>query len=132
MFVKSAKLNGWFSGSIGGMSDRAFELEVQWKDLLLVVLMQTLTLQDAQRRLPELIAAAVSGEEVTIESNDGTIVALMLLKPMSPKPIFGSAKGLIKILDGFDDPIEGFEDYEPRKFFYILMLFSTSLQAVRN
>ena len=95
------------------MSDRAFELEVQWKDLLLVVLMQTLTLQDAQRRLPELIAAAVSGEEVTIESNDGTIVALMLLKPMSPKPTFGSAKGLIKILDGFDDPIEGFEDYEP-------------------
>ena len=115
-----------------GKGDRAFELEVQWKDLLLVVLMQTLTLQDAQRRLPELIAAAVSGEEVTIESNDGTIVALMLLKPMSPKPTFGSAKGLIKILDGFDDPIEGFEDYEPRKFFYILMLFSTSLQAVRN
>ena len=76
--------------------------------------MQTLTLQDAQRRLPELIAAAaVSGEEVTIASNDGTIVALMLLKPMSPKPTFGSAKGLIKILDGFDDPIEGFEDYEP-------------------
>jgi antitoxin (DNA-binding transcriptional repressor) of toxin-antitoxin stability system len=76
-------------------------------------LMQTLTLQDAQSRLPELIAAAVSGEEVTIVSNDGTIVALMLLKPMPPKPTFGSAKGLIKILDGFDDPIEGFEDYEP-------------------
>ncbi len=42
--------------------------------------MQTLTLQDAQNRLPELIAAAVSGEGITIESNDGTIGALTLLK----------------------------------------------------
>jgi antitoxin (DNA-binding transcriptional repressor) of toxin-antitoxin stability system len=75
--------------------------------------MQTLTLQDAQSLLPELIDAAMSGEEVTIARNDGTIVALMLLKPMSPKPTLGSAKGLIKILDGFDNPIEGFEKCEP-------------------
>jgi antitoxin (DNA-binding transcriptional repressor) of toxin-antitoxin stability system len=73
--------------------------------------MQTLTLQDAQSRLPELIDAAVSGEEVTITCNDGTIVALMLLKPVSPKPTFGSAKGLIKILDGFDDLDESAQLY---------------------
>ena len=68
--------------------------------------MPTLTLQDAQSRLPELIDAAVSGEEVTIARNDGTIVAIMLLKPT-----FGSAKALIKISDGFDDPDESAQLY---------------------
>ncbi len=72
--------------------------------------MQTITLQDAQNRLPELIDAAVSGEEVTIARSDGTIVSLMLFNPAQPKPRFGSAQGLVKILDGFDDPIDGFED----------------------
>ena len=28
-----------------------------------------------------------------------------------PTPTFGSAKGLVKIEDNFDDPIEGFEPY---------------------
>jgi antitoxin (DNA-binding transcriptional repressor) of toxin-antitoxin stability system len=72
--------------------------------------MQTITLQDAQNRLPELIDAAVSGEEVTIARSDGTIVSLMLFNPDRPKPRFGSAQGLVEILDGFDDPIDGFED----------------------
>jgi antitoxin (DNA-binding transcriptional repressor) of toxin-antitoxin stability system len=83
--------------------------------------MQTLTLQEAQNRLSELIDAAVSGEEVKIARNDGTIVTLMLLNPALPKPKFGSAQGLVKILDGFDDSIamlapkaiEGFENYIP-------------------
>lgn len=29
------------------------------------------------------------------------------------QPVFGSAKGLIKMSDDFDDPIEGFEPYMP-------------------
>lgn len=73
--------------------------------------MQTITIQDAQSRLPELIDAAVGGEEVTIAREDGTIVHLLLLNQAIPKPVFGSAEGLIQILDGFDDPIEGFEEY---------------------
>ena len=41
--------------------------------------MQTITLQEAQSRLPELVDAAVGGEEVTIDRGDGTIVRLLLL-----------------------------------------------------
>ena len=74
--------------------------------------MQTITLQEAQSRLPELVDAVVGGEEVTIDRGDGTIVRLLLLNKVIPKPIFGSAEGLIQILDGFDDPVEGFEEYE--------------------
>jgi hypothetical protein len=37
------------------------------------------------------------------------------LRPKSqtkfPKRVAGKAKGLIEIKDGFDDPIQGFEDY---------------------
>ena len=75
--------------------------------------MGSFKLQEAQARLSELVDAAVNGEEVTIARHDGTIVTLMLLDPALPKPKFGSAQGLVKILDGFDDPIEGFEDYMP-------------------
>jgi hypothetical protein len=30
-----------------------------------------------------------------------------------PKPKFGSAKGLIKMADNFDEPLEEFKDYMP-------------------
>ena len=42
---------------------------------------------------------------MTIAREDGTTVRLLLLNQVIPKPVFGSAEGLIQILDGFDDPI---------------------------
>lgn len=36
---------------------------------------------------------------------------LVELKEDKPRPTFGSAKGEVRILDGFDDPLEDFEDY---------------------
>lgn len=60
----------------------------------------------------DLLNKAAMGQEVVIISADGTAFKLQPL-PRMPKPIFGSAKGLVKIGPDFDDPIEGFEDYMP-------------------
>lgn len=58
----------------------------------------------------DLLSKVSSGKEVVIVGADGSTFKLVALS-RSPKPIFGSAKGLVEINPGFDDPIEGFEDY---------------------
>ena len=32
-------------------------------------------------------------------------------KTIDPKPRFGSAKGMISIMEGFDEPLDDFKDY---------------------
>ena len=74
--------------------------------------MTTVTLVDAQRRLPELIDAAASGEDVVISRGDGADVRLVPVPAPERRPRqFGSMKGKIHFADDFDDPIPGFEPY---------------------
>lgn len=72
--------------------------------------MQEITLAEASKNLPELIEAAISGEEIVITKDNQPVVTLT---PVSPKrrSLFGSAKGLITISDDFDEPLEDFKDY---------------------
>ena len=74
--------------------------------------MTTVTLADAQRRLPELIDAAASGEDVVISRGDGADVRLVPVPATELQPRRGgSMKGMIHIAHDFDDPIPGFEPY---------------------
>ena len=70
----------------------------------------TVTLEEAQNRLPELIAAAVRG--VTKDNHPAAkIVAVPLERP---RPVFGSAKGkILYMAPDFDAPLEDFKDYVP-------------------
>jgi prevent-host-death family protein len=72
--------------------------------------MQEITLAEASKQLPELIEAAMNGEEIVITKNNQPVVKLT---PVSSerRPLFGSAKGLITISDDFDEPLEDFKDY---------------------
>ncbi|BAW96044.1 prevent-host-death protein [[Synechococcus] sp. NIES-970] len=76
--------------------------------------MYTVHLNDKNDRLVQLIEKVVQGEEVVIVCDDGSSFELLPATSKKPRPKFGSAKGLIWMSDDFDDPIEGFEDYEPR------------------
>ena len=58
-----------------------------------------------------MIDAALKGEEVIIEE-DEKAVKLVPFQLNKPRPIFGSAKGLIHIEDNFDEPIEEFAEYQ--------------------
>lgn len=62
--------------------------------------------------LEKLLDEAAKGREIVIVGADGSAFKLTAL-PRTPKPLFGSAKGLVSIGPDFDEPIEGFEEYMP-------------------
>lgn len=71
--------------------------------------MNPVTITEAVQKLPDLIDAALQGEEVTITKN-GSVVKLIpatTVKPRQP----GSAKGQVWISDDFDEPLEEFKEY---------------------
>lgn len=73
--------------------------------------MSQVAYKEAAADLGKLIDQAAQGEDIIIECEDGRRFRLVELKEAKPRPTFGSAKGEVRILDGFDDPLEDFEDY---------------------
>ncbi|HEY9655768.1 MAG TPA: DUF2281 domain-containing protein [Crinalium sp.] len=75
--------------------------------------MHQVNLKDAATQLAALIEAVASGEEVVITRSDGASFQIVSLNTAKSRPEFGSAKGLVKMSDDFDAPLEAFEDYAP-------------------
>lgn len=75
--------------------------------------MLQLNLNEAQNQLPELLKAVSEGQQVIIQNNEGQDFQLISIPPTVKHPQYGSAKGIVKMLDNFDDPIEEFENYVP-------------------
>ena len=73
--------------------------------------MNPVTISEAAQKLPDLIDAALRGEEIIITDGDRPLVSLTPTTSIKPRPKFGSAKGLIEISDDFDEPLEDFKDY---------------------
>ena len=63
---------------------------------------------EARRRLRDLIEAAMRGETVIITTRQDQQVQLVPLTGARPHPKFGSAAGLIKMSDDFDEPLTDF------------------------
>ena len=72
--------------------------------------MHQVSLEEAKIQLPDLIDAAVGGEEVIIAKDPHHLVKLVPVSTKKPRPQFGSARGLITISDDFDEPLEDFEE----------------------
>ncbi len=73
--------------------------------------MQTVTLDEAKTHLFDLIEAAAAGEEVFIQKNENVSVQLVPRAVKRRKRQFGSAKGLISMAPGFDEPLEDFKEH---------------------
>ncbi len=73
--------------------------------------MQTISLDEAKTRLVDLVEAALNGEEVFITNDSDACVRLVPSPSPKRKRQFGSAKGLIEMMPGFDDPLEDFKEY---------------------
>ena len=73
--------------------------------------MNTLSIEQAKTQLPELIEAAVSGQEVVIAKDDQHSVKLVPISVQKKRPQFGSAKGLINMTEDFDAPLKDFDEY---------------------
>jgi antitoxin (DNA-binding transcriptional repressor) of toxin-antitoxin stability system len=67
--------------------------------------------EQAAEQLPELIAAAVQGDEVLIVTANQQVVRLIALSQTKPQREFDTAKGLIEMSDDFDEPLEDFQEY---------------------
>ena len=68
--------------------------------------MHQVNIEEAQTTLPDLIEAAVGGDEVLIAKDSQHIVKLVPVSGTRPLPQFGSAKGLVKMTQDFDEPLE--------------------------
>lgn len=73
--------------------------------------MQTIDIIQAQQRFSELIEKTISGDEVLITKAGRPVVKLVAVKMATKQRLFGSAKGLIKIADDFDEPLNDFKEY---------------------
>jgi len=74
--------------------------------------MKTLPIHQACRHLDDLVDAAIAGEEVVLTRDDHPAVKLVpVASAGSAHPQFGSARGLIKMSDDFDAPLDDFDDY---------------------
>lgn len=76
--------------------------------------MAPVTLEEAAQRLPELVSAVTSGEEVTLTRNGHPVAKLVAVPPSaSPQALrpLDTAKGLIVVPDDFKAPLEDFAVY---------------------
>jgi antitoxin (DNA-binding transcriptional repressor) of toxin-antitoxin stability system len=73
--------------------------------------MQQVTIDEAKAHLPDLIEAVLNGIEVVIAKDEQPIVKIVPVSKNTPRRRAGSAKGLIKMSDDFDEPLEDFKDY---------------------
>jgi prevent-host-death family protein len=71
----------------------------------------TVTLQEAQARLPELLRRLAPGEEMTITERGQPLARLKKAERTSWPCKAGSARGKIRMTPDFDAPLEGFTEY---------------------
>ncbi|MEM8717896.1 MAG: DUF2281 domain-containing protein [Cyanobacteria bacterium P01_G01_bin.39] len=71
---------------------------------------RSIHVNEAARNLPDLIDAALQGEEIVIIKDDSVVrltPANSIKKPRQP----GSAEGMVWMSDDFDEPLEEFKEY---------------------
>ena len=75
--------------------------------------MTTITIEEAQAKLPELIDGLAPGQELAITRNDLPVAQLIGLPVEKPRPIPGRGRGKLVVLVEDDEHLKGFEDYMP-------------------
>jgi prevent-host-death family protein len=84
--------------------------------------MSTITLQEAQSNLAELVHRLAPGESVTITENDRPVARLLVpivapahaprpRPPVTGVPKAGRLKGQLVVPDDFDEPTEDLQEY---------------------
>ena len=73
--------------------------------------MQQVDLDEAKVHLIDFIEAAGKGEEIVITKDDQPVAKLVPISRAKPRPLFGSAAGLITMADDFDEPLKDFSEY---------------------
>jgi prevent-host-death family protein len=76
--------------------------------------MTTVTIQEAQATLPELVHKLTPGDEVVITENNQPVAKLVSEKPqVRQRPGPGLCKGMITIVADDEEHLKDFEEYMP-------------------
>jgi len=75
--------------------------------------MTSITLEEAQAKLPEVIENLAAGEEVVITRNARPVAKLVAPASDAPQAVFGRGKGKLVVLAEDDEHLEAFENYMP-------------------
>ena len=71
----------------------------------------TISLEEAQATLPDLISKLGPGEAVVITKDDQPVAKLRSLAAGKPQPRFGSCKGMLTIVTEDEEHLEDFKAY---------------------
>jgi prevent-host-death family protein len=74
--------------------------------------MTQVNIHEAKTNLSKLIDKVLKGESVIISKSNKPVVKLVPADELNTKRSIGSAKGIVKISDDFDEPIEDFKSYQ--------------------
>lgn len=74
--------------------------------------MKIVNIHEAKTHLSRLIQEAQDGEEIVIARGNEPLVKLVLVESARPRRSSGWAKGLVRIADDFDAPLDDFADYQ--------------------
>jgi antitoxin (DNA-binding transcriptional repressor) of toxin-antitoxin stability system len=75
--------------------------------------MTTMTLEEAQAKLPEVIEHLAPGEELIITRDARPVAQLIGLPVEKPQPVPGRGRGKLAILADDDEHLKDFQDYTP-------------------
>lgn len=75
--------------------------------------MATITIQEAQAKLPDLIHNLKPGDELVITENSQPVAVLTASPQAQLRPLPGRGKGMLTILVEDDEHLEDFKDYMP-------------------
>lgn len=76
-------------------------------------MLETITLEEAQASLPELIDSLQPGAEIVITRNNQPIAELHLPTSATLLPRFGNCRGALTILAEDDEHLQDFKEYLP-------------------
>ena len=75
--------------------------------------MTTVTIEEAQANLPELIEHLAADEELVITRNDRPVAKLVGPAAETPKPVFGRGRGKVIVVAEDEEHLQDFQDYMP-------------------
>lgn len=74
--------------------------------------MTQVNIHEAKTNLSKLVDKVLKGESVVISKSNKPIVKLVLVDELQTKRNLGTAKGVVKILDDFDKPLDDYQGYQ--------------------
>ena len=75
--------------------------------------MSTVTMEQAQAGLPELIAQLAPGDELVILQGAEPVAKLVRQSREKPRPIFGRGRGKVLVVSEDEEHLQAFQEYMP-------------------